>query len=80
MPKDLILLLFLQIYFTNVTLEYQLNFFNPYKPSIQFVGHQQTVQKQTRHRKMQSDQVLHCLTTDGIFKILIKLKNTIQQP
>ena len=27
---------------------------NPYKPSVLFVGHSQTVQTQTRHRRKQS--------------------------
>ena len=48
--------------------------FNPYKPSVLFVGHEQTVQNQI------SDQVFHCLLTEMSFKICIKMKNTNQQP
>ena len=53
---------------------------NPYKPSVLFVGHRQTVQIQVRRRKnAASDQVLYCLLTECSIKILIKMKNTTQQ-
>ena len=32
--------------------------FNPYKPSILFVGHRQTLQTRIRHHKMQTVQTL----------------------
>ena len=35
--------------------------FNPYQPSIFFVGHMQTVQTQIRCHDAMSDQDLHCL-------------------
>ena len=45
--------------------------FNPYTPSVLFVGHWQTVQNQTRRRVIAaSDQVLHCLLTECSIKML----------
>ena len=54
---------------------------NPYKPSILFVGHRQTVQTQDQmQHSAASDQGLHCLLTDCSIKILIKMKNITQSP
>ena len=50
---------------------------NPYKPSVLFVGHRQTVQ--IRHSVV-SHQGLHCLLTESSIIILMKMKNTTQQP
>ena len=45
-----------------------------YKQSVLFVGHVQTAENAA------SDQVLHYLLTEHDIKIIIKMKNTIQQP
>ena len=43
---------------------------NPYKPSVLFVGHRQTVQQPDQTpQNAASDQVLHCLLTEVSFKI-----------
>ena len=56
-------------------------FINPYKPSILFVGHWQTVQKPDQTPQYAaSDQVLHCLLIEVSFKIVIKMKKTYRQP
>ena len=61
---------------------------NPYKIRVRFVGHMQTVQTQTKRRKMRcltqnavSHQGRHCLLTEYYIKILIKMEgNSTQQP
>ena len=50
---------------------------NPYKPSIIFVGHMQTVHSRIRCHKMWSNQGLHCLLTECSIKILIKMKTLL---
>ena len=47
---------------------------NPFKPSVLFVGHRQTVQNQA------SDQVVHCLLAECSIKIWLKMKTTNQHP
>ena len=44
---------------------------NPYKPSVLFVGHRQTVHNQIRRRMF---------STEVAFKCKINMKNTTKQP
>ena len=55
--------------------------FNPFKPSVLFMGHRQNSGEadQTPQNAV-SDQALHYLLPECNFKILIKLKFTNQQP
>ena len=63
------------IMITNLLLVYYVHeSINPYKPSVLFVGHQQTVLNDAY------GQVLHCLLTECSINILIKMKNTILHP
>ena len=56
---------FVLILFRFLTLQPILCRFNPYKPSLLFMGHRQTLTPQN----VASNQVLHCLLTEGAFKI-----------
>ena len=50
----------------------RLNVFNPYKPSILFMGHQQTVQNQIRRRRTR--RLIRFLTQENFISVIIRLK------
>ena len=52
----------------------------PYKPNTHFMGHMQTVPNHKTPQDVASNLILHCLLTQCIFKIWMKLLITSQQP